>query len=168
MHCHHIKFKLPLNTCILKYAYTVNVCAANSTTYWDMTPCNLIEIYRLLSGICCPHLQNTVSNPRRVCFSHWCEPWVPYTGQCFVESDWRFSQWCLTRSWHHVFRYMCVPVFQRNLLPPSWCSTWRQKVSAEHWYTSSKLQCHFNIVIKWVIHIPCNLAQRVSIFKNEQ
>ena len=130
MHCHHIKFKLPLNTCILKYTCTVNVCAANSTTYWDMTPCNL-EIYRHLSGICCPHLQNTVSNPRRVCFGHWHEPWISSTGQCFVERDWRLSQWCLTRLWHHVFRYMCVPVFQRNLLPLSWRpSTWRQKVSA--------------------------------------
>jgi len=73
-----------LNTCILKYTYTVNVCAANSTTYWDMTPCNLVEIYRHLSGIYCPRLQNTVSNPRSLCFSHWREPWISSTGQCFV------------------------------------------------------------------------------------
>jgi len=73
-----------LNTCILKYAYTVNVCAANSTTYWDMTPCNLVEIYWHLSGICCPHLQNTVSYLRRVCFSHWRELWISSSGHCFV------------------------------------------------------------------------------------
>jgi hypothetical protein len=41
MHCHHIK--LPLNTCILKYTYTLNVCAANSTTYCSGVPRNFVR-----------------------------------------------------------------------------------------------------------------------------
>jgi hypothetical protein len=59
MHYSHIKFKFPLNTCILKYACTVIVCATKSTTDCDLTLCSLVEIYRRVRDICCSHLQTT-------------------------------------------------------------------------------------------------------------
>ena len=168
MHCHHIKFKLSLNACILKYTCTVNVCEANITTHWDMTLCNLVEIYQHVRGIWCPHLQNTVSNRRRVCLSHLLEPWISSTGQCFVETVIGGSH---SAAWldcdimcSGVCVYQCSAGTCRCLHVPKHGG----RRFLQNTDTSSKPQHHFNIVIKCIIHTPCNLSQCVSIFKSMQ